>query len=69
MTEFWLFAIGIFLIVIYTLHKLGNNYFGKKNRKDKHLFNIYHWEILVALSSGLTYLVLLILKSTSILPF
>ena len=69
MVKFWLVTIGIFLIITYVLHKAVKK-FVKGNKLDKKsILNIYHWEVLVALSSGLTYLFLLVLKSTNLLPY
>ncbi len=69
MIKFWILTICIFLILAYFLNKVIYKHIRGNEKKDKRLWNIYYWEGLVALSSGLTFVILFILKSTNFLPF
>ena len=71
MIKFWVLTICMFLIITYFLHKaIYKRIKGEIQMKRKlKLFNIYYWESLIALSAGSTFVILLILKSTNILPF
>ena len=70
MIKFWVVAIGIFVITPYLMHKAVKKYLNKGEKMNKKsLFSIYHWELMIALGSGITYLFLLILKSTNLLTF
>jgi hypothetical protein len=51
------------------MHKAVKKYAKDNKLNKKSFWSIYHWEIMVALSSGLTYLFLLILKSANLFPF
>ena len=69
MIKFWIITIGIFIIITFVMHKVVKKYAKGNKLNKKGLWSIYHWEVMVALSSGLTYLFLLILKSTNFLTF
>ncbi len=63
MIKFWILTICIFLIITYFLNKVIYKYFKSDKKKYHGRWNIYYWEGLVAISSGLTFVVLFILKS------
>lgn len=69
MVKFWIITICIFLLTTFFLHKvIYKRIKGEIQMKRKlKLFNIYYWESLVALGTGSTFVILLILKSTNIL--
>jgi hypothetical protein len=69
MVKFWILTIGIFSIITFFLNKAIYKYFRGEVKKDRRLWNIYYWEGLVALSSGLTFVLLFILKSVNLLSF
>jgi hypothetical protein len=69
MIKFWIITVCVFLIITYFLQKAFYNYAKGNKAKEKKLWNIYHWEGLVAISSGLTFILLFVLKSTNILTF
>jgi len=67
MIKFWIITICIFLIITYFLNKVINKYFKGDKKKYDGRWNIYYWEGLVALSSGLTFVILFILNSFHLL--
>ena len=69
MIKFWIITVVIFIIITYVMHKAFKKYVKGNKVNKKGLWSIYHWEVMVALSSGFTYLILLILKSTHLLTF
>lgn len=69
MIKFWIVTIGVFIIITYFMHKAVKKYAKGNKLNKKGFWSIYHWEVMVALSSGLTYLFLLILKSANLFPF
>lgn len=69
MIKFWVLTISIFSIITYFLQKAFYKHVRGDKVKEKKLRSIYHWEALVAISSGLTFVLLLILKSTHLLSF
>lgn len=69
MVKFWILTIGIFSIITFFLQKAFFKHVKGDKAKGKKLWSIYHWEILVAISSGLTFLVIIILRSVNLLSF
>jgi hypothetical protein len=69
MVKFWILTIGIFSIITFFLQKAFYKHVKGDKAKGKKLWSIYHWEGLVALSSGLTFVLLFILKSVNLLSF
>jgi len=72
MTKFFLIAIPIFLIITVLLWKFTTKYFKKENRENirelrRHSTGPYEGFFL--LSAGLTFLVLIVLKSTNLVVF
>ncbi len=69
MIKFWVLTVCIFLIITYFLHKAIYKRVRGNIQMNKKIWSIYYWEGLVALSSLSTLVLLLILKSTNLLPY
>ncbi len=73
MTAFWILTIGIFLVLTFILNKIfykdarGDTNRNKKLWKLWGMRNIY-WALLLFVSSGLTIVIVLILKWANMLP-
>jgi len=65
-------VIALFISITFMVWKLSKNRYNKEfGEKRRKLFgqNTFYWESVIGISTAITFLIVFILKQTSLLPF